>query len=68
MGCTIGKFIIKNEIGVNEWLAFFMQDPCRHGVKDAVELCTRAGVKVVPFSFSVFSIRLIFRFAIEIFL
>jgi P-type Ca2+ transporter type 2C len=26
---------------------FFLQDPCRPGVKDAVQLCTSAGVKVL---------------------
>ena len=25
---------------------FFLQDPCRPGVRDAVELCTNSGVKV----------------------
>lgn len=28
-------------------LFFFLKDPCRPGVKDAVQLCTSAGVKVL---------------------
>jgi hypothetical protein len=29
------------------FFSFFLQDPCRPGVKDAVQLCTSAGVKVL---------------------